>query len=285
MNRFIPFISIGLLSVLFFQTGCDQVDAPFTQNGGGGGGGGGDVKRTILVEEFTGFKCKNCPDASKALHNLKKNTYNDQLVIVAVHAGTLAQPNIAGNYSSADYRTTEGTQLAADFLIDFVPVALINRVPDVGSSTPFYSKEIWASVIAAELEKPAEAEVELSATYNASNRNVSITVDGKFLTEGTDQEYLSVYVIEDGVVGEQDSNGVHIEHYDHKSMFRGSVNGLYGDRISTTVVPLDYTFTKNYTYTLPSVIDPAKCHIVAFIHRKDVGISTVRQADEVILLP
>ena len=282
----IPFLSAGVLFLSFFLSGCDKVDAPFTQNNGGGGGGGtGDVKRTILVEEFTGFKCKNCPDASKSLHLLKENQYEDQLILVAVHAGTLAQPNIAGNYSSADYRTTEGTQLAADFQVDYVPVGLINRVPDGGSSTPFYEKEIWASVIATELEKPVEADVKLSATYNAATRLVNIAVDGKFLVDGTDKEYLSVFVIEDQVIGEQDSNGFHIEHFHHKSMFRGTVNGLYGEKILDTAIPKDYTFTKNYTYTLPAAINPAKCHLVAFIHRKDVGISTVRQAAELILLP
>lgn len=285
MYKFNLSILVGLLAVLILAGSCDKVKPPFTQNGGGGGGGGGDVKRTILVEEFTGFKCKNCPDATTILHNLKEDQYGEQLILVSVHAGTLAKPNIAGNYSSADYRTPDGDELAADFFVDFVPVALINRVPDSASSTPFYSKEIWASVIASELSKPAEADLKLSATYNASNRNVNITVDGKFLTEGTDQEYLSVFVIEDGVIGEQDSNGYHIQQYSHKSMFRGSVNGLYGDRLSTTVIPSDYTFTKTYSYALPTTINPAKCHLVAFIHRKDVGISTVRQADEVILLP
>ena len=43
-------------------------------------------ERTVLLEEFTGQKCTNCPDAHRMVAQLI-NQYGDRLISVAIHSG------------------------------------------------------------------------------------------------------------------------------------------------------------------------------------------------------
>ena len=53
-------------------------------------------KRTVLLEEFTGQECTNCPDAHRLVANLHEQ-YGEQLVSVAIHAGPYLEVDIWGN--------------------------------------------------------------------------------------------------------------------------------------------------------------------------------------------
>ena len=49
-----------------------------------------EVYRKILVEEFTGHRCTNCPQGHQTLETLHQQ-YGDTLVTVGIHYGALAK--------------------------------------------------------------------------------------------------------------------------------------------------------------------------------------------------
>ena len=102
------FYSLLIISALFFQS-CDKIDAPFKEIGSGGN----DTTevRTVLLEDFTAQQCPNCPTASKVAQDLKDH-YGNKLIIMAVHAGILAEPD--SEYPN-DYRTPAGNELYNDY--------------------------------------------------------------------------------------------------------------------------------------------------------------------------
>ena len=56
---------------------------------------GGDVEPTgkmVLIKDFTGARCVNCPAAAEYAHNLQHQLDEDHIFIMSVHAGFLAQP-------------------------------------------------------------------------------------------------------------------------------------------------------------------------------------------------
>ena len=62
--------------------------------------------KKILLEEFTGIHCGNCPDGhamAKKLHTAKP----EDVFIIAVHAGYYAEPGA----DQADLRTDDGIEL------------------------------------------------------------------------------------------------------------------------------------------------------------------------------
>lgn len=64
-------------------TSCNKVNPPYTTSGNGSGQN--DTVRKVLLEEFTGHQCPNCPNAHTTAKNLK-DFYDKQLIIVVVHA-------------------------------------------------------------------------------------------------------------------------------------------------------------------------------------------------------
>ena len=63
--------------------------------------------RQVLIEEFTGVRCVNCPAGSEAIENLL-DSYGDQLVAISIHAGFFSPPMGESQY---DFRTDEGNNL------------------------------------------------------------------------------------------------------------------------------------------------------------------------------
>ena len=63
--------------------------------------------RKVLVEEFTGVRCVNCPAGASELDNLR-GIYGDRLVVVSIHTGDFSTPY---SDSKFDFRTPEGTAL------------------------------------------------------------------------------------------------------------------------------------------------------------------------------
>lgn len=46
-----------------------------------------DVKKNILIEDFTGQTCRNCPETAEVIHQLQQ-TYGDSAVIaVGIYSG------------------------------------------------------------------------------------------------------------------------------------------------------------------------------------------------------
>jgi len=103
--------SINILSILLiwgiFQS-CDKIDAPYLVKQECDNPNPQQATRKVVLEEFTGHTCVNCPTASAVAHNLA-NIYEDQLVLISVHAGAYSEPE-SGDFSY-DFRTSTGNEL------------------------------------------------------------------------------------------------------------------------------------------------------------------------------
>ena len=71
-----------LLGVTGWLTACDEIaegdrylEMPAVES-----------RRAVLLEEFTGQMCTNCPEAQRRISSMKEQ-YGDQLVVVGIHAG------------------------------------------------------------------------------------------------------------------------------------------------------------------------------------------------------
>ena len=267
------------LVLLSFLSSCDIVEPPYSETPTTGGND--TVIRKVLLEEFTGHKCGNCPPASALAHQLKETDYKDKVVVISIHAGTLAKPSPigAGKYES-DYRIPEGEQLFNDFLFTGVPNGMVDRM----NNGTIIDYQQWNSKIAQRLALAPEAKLSLATTYNAVTRQANVSVEATYLTDATDQEYLTVYAIEDSIIDWQKDYALtdpDIPNYAHRDMLRGVVNGLYGERLSTATITQGTKFTKNYTYTLSPNFNPTKFSFVAFLYRKDN--KEIRQVEEIHL--
>jgi len=274
-RSFLP--AIFLFAIVF--SGCDVIDPPFTEKINGGNDTTEKVRK-ILLEDYTGFTCKNCPIAHGIAHDLQ-DTYGNRLVVISIHAGGYAEPTTEHTY---DFRTEAG-----DELDDFFGVSAIGNPNGSVSRKEFSGKRVlgpyeWESSIFELVELEPEMLIKLSPEYTDATRTINVDVEVEYLSEGNANHHLSVFMIEDHVIQYQLNKLVEpndVEDYDHRHVMRGSMNGTWGDQLSTTNIASGMKYNKSYSFTIPNDSDwnPDNMSIVAFVHDKDASFE-VYQVEE-----
>ncbi len=264
-------IALYLIMAAIFSVGCDKIEGPYLQisdresvdvefpelNPSG-------VYRKILMEEYTGHRCSNCPAAHLVLESLH-DRYGDTLAIVGIHATSLADPNIDYPY---DFRTETGNELANEFTIGTIPAAVINRENHAGG----WGRDEWINKL---------AEVDRSKVYAAiqvinqpkSNGVIKVNTKVTMLKEYPHPVLLSIFIIEDGVIRPQLNGFDLIPDYTHNHVLRTSANGTYGTPLTTSGI-LDkgesYLYAKSVK-TADTDWDLANCTAVVFLHDRVNG--------------
>ena len=267
---------LALAVVIFALSACDIVEEPYIQGGNDiPNPDPGDtvmVMKKILLEDFTGVRCVNCPAAGELALQLQE-TY-PQLIVLGVHAGMLSMPN--GGYP--DFRTPEGTEWWNFFGFDANPIGTVDRVLS-GTGRYGLNPADWATFIVDEIAKDPVIALKIENTYNADNRTLNVTVSGKVLNDQLEDLNLVVCLMEDGITGlQQTPDGVNPD-YVHRHVFRGTLDGLaWGSSIGTAPFAEGFTFEKTYSYTLPEDFEAENCAVVAYVCQD--SDKTVLQVEE-----
>lgn len=229
--------------------------------------------RRVLIEDFTGHRCINCPYGAEKVKELVCK-YGNQIIPIAVHCTPLADPGPAP--FDANYQTPVGDQLMTDFALIAIPTGAINRMDYNGyvvSDIP-----TWETRVQQELAKPLEATVAIENNYNSSSREVSIDLTITGVTNLSEGPYnIVVYIIEDKIQSAQVTPEGDDLEYIQSHVLRGAVNSTYGDELATSI-SIGETITKNYTYTLNNSWDEDNCIVVAFLSK--ASDNSVIQANE-----
>lgn len=225
--------------------------------------------RKVLVEDYTGHTCGNCPRAAEMASTLL-NTYGEQAVVIAVHVGFFAEPKHYPDSSySKDYRTVVGNELNDFFGNDAagLPNGMINR--KVVSSSPILSYNSWTSVFASEVALAPMADIYIKPQYDIDENTVCADVKVEFLTDLSEEYKLCVFLTEDSISDWQKDyslNPADIPNYVHRHMLRASFNGTWGQPIGPEPITNGSSDIKRYSIGLDNSWVPSKLHIVAFVY-------------------
>ncbi len=268
----------------FVFNSCDKVDPPYVElrdycNG----------NRNVLIEDYTGHGCNNCPEAA-VLANQLKDEFCKRIVIIAVHAGYFAEPYFENDpLFSADFRTEAGNEWDSFFGNSAMgnPNGLISRVK--GPTGYVFYKDSWRKVADTLLQKNAEAFISIENEFNSDSRTLSTTVETVF-EESINRNYkVIVCITQDGIIAPQKNKNEEIGEtpidvdYVHNHVLRGSINGSWGENLSNSgAVVKDETYTKTYSKVFPEEWIPADCHVVAFVY--DEETKEVLQVEELAVM-
>lgn len=271
MNKSIIY-ALSIIALAFIAFSCDKIDAPYTRNNNGGVTRG----RNVLLEEFTGHKCPNCPTASLEAHDLQEEY--PEVIIVSVHAGTFATTNTSG-YFTYDFRTGVGDTLNTDFQVSGYPSAVINRktINDILVPNP----SLWAAAIASFQDDDPIATLSVTNTYDTLSRKVTATVKTEFLENYLTPLNLVIYITEDSIIKPQYNNNTAvgpvpvIENYVHRHVLRGSFNGPYGSTLTEDAVAYGTKKVNSLSEYLDTEWNDKQCYLVVFI--SDLATNEVMQ--------
>jgi thiol-disulfide isomerase/thioredoxin len=244
--------------------------------------------KKVLVEDYTGHKCGNCPAAAEVLEGLDTNiNYAGKIIPLAIHAGFFAAVSAA---YPTDFKNTAGTAYDTQFGISSAgnPNGLVNRVGyGTGSFIKAYTS--WGSEIALQIAQAPKFQILLKYKYDTGNLKLNTDVKVKSLSNNTGTYKLVILLSEDSIIAEQldyrlPSGSQLISNYKFNHVLRGAINSEWGDAIFTSGANINTIETiSNINFQLNSSYRLRKCHIVAYIYDADPSSPTyyeVLQSEE-----
>ncbi len=235
-----------ILFILFYVSSCDIVETPYmnTENISQIDTNSNNYVKKVLIEDFTGHLCPNCPQAAteiEAIHDI----YGEQIIAIAIHVTkSFARPYPASQAPNFqyDFRTSWGDDF--DNLFDIssagLPRGMVNRTgyPDNHK----LGKDEWANAVTNELNK----EINFGIMINSSNNNINITT--QVLNNISGSYNLVVCLTESGIINWQKDGTENIENYEHNHILRSV---LLDEALSSNInYETNQEIQKNITYNL-----------------------------------
>lgn len=219
-------------------------------------------QRQVLIEEFTGVRCVNCPEGSEEIKALI-NQYGEQIVAISIHSGFFSNPYPESLF---DLRTNVG-----DALLNFLgaplgyPAAIINR-KNFGSGTRLHlGRPSWANAVITELNSEPEVKIGLETAFQPTDRSLQINISLLFETAQTETVRLSVFIVENNVQDYQETPAGLQSDYVHDHVLRSSLTSFTGDIIQESTEEGAF-FCKQLTTAISSDWKEEDCTVVAFVH-------------------
>lgn len=269
----------NILIILFVFISCDVIEPPYLEQQNSED----TLKYTqkILLEEYTGFRCGNCPEAIEISHSLKEK-YPDNVILLAVHAGPYAKPTSTKTY---DFRTSIGDELDNFFGCSKAgnPNGMVNRI-GYPSKTHILREGQWEATIKNIISNKPKLYLKVTSEYYTANRKIVANVEITFIETSQPNYHLCVYIAEDSIVQYQRDDRKtppDIDNFVHNNVLRGGLTSTWGEKISDNPLVKGTKITKNFEYIIPTDKDwrPEKLKIIAFVHDKDQTFE-ILQVDE-----
>ena len=255
---------IVLLLSFFLLTACDSIDekdrlvyvAP------------SEVSRSILIEDFTGQRCVNCPDATEEIERLKDTYGEDAIIAVGIHSGPFGVKSMPNpNYQAL--ATELGDEYYAHWGIEAQPGVIINR-----SSGPVYDTKQYASFVNTLIKQTTPLTINIDMGEVAAGSDISFKV--KAGASEAVKGKLQVWVVEDSISSIQlmpDGSGNMA--YMHNHVFRSSVTqDPFGDDVQ---VETNAEFSRDFHVAYDDKWVLNHLSIVAFVYNDSGVVQVVKQ--------
>lgn len=226
-----------------------------------------EVGRAVLIEDFTGQKCINCPTGTDIINGIIETYGEDNVIAVGIHSGsngfegTETMVGLMTDIGNEYYTHWEKTNKLGQ------PWVIFNR-----KTSPDTHYNNWAAKVSSIISEKANLSVNIANAYDAAKRTLTTTVE-TFGVNGIVKGKLQVWIVEDGIKAMQlmPPNGTPNAEYIHNHVFRAAVNGTWGEDIT---VKEGETTTMQYPYVLPETWNAENISVVAFVYN-DSGVENV----------
>lgn len=299
MKKRILFGMMLIGSMLILQTSCDKVENPikppveqdttifpgnwadypepvWTQNA--------NSNRNILLEDYTGHRCPNCPQAADEAKLLEDNNPG-RVFVASVHAGlggissfqeTATDCGLPSNPENKyctqfynDISLAYGNAFSSGFGFIGNPMGTINRTTPTGPTSMFLLRNAWAGRVSDVLNaNDLKVNIQAQSNYYASTNGFYLHTEVEFLEDLTGNYNTVVYLIENDILDWQDVNS-YDSLYHHHNVMQDCIDGLpWGRTISGGTETGNKTYF-DYSYKLPSGKTNEDYHLLIYVYDLD----------------
>ena len=237
--------------------------------------------KNVVIEEFTGVRCPNCPQGHQIISNIKAANPN-RIVAVSLHPiNSLGAPY---SFSAQDFRSQKAQDLF-DYLgqIGLEPAAGIDRKQFLGEAAVLLEKTKWTSYVNQQMAVPAPLNILLETNYDSVTRLLTVAVELHYTQTISEQNRLTLALSESNIITAQLNGSVIDTFYTHKDIMRDFLTATTGD-VLTTTTEAGRVIRKTYQRTLEPIWNPENIHVAAYVHQFQT-VKNIYQGKEKEILP
>ena len=271
-----------VLAVGYSFNSCDVIEEPFIQ----------EIIveectqkcKKILLEDYTGHTCGNCPRAAEKATELKE-VYGEFVIPIAVHVGYFAEPYSTGDKYQTDFRTDAGNNWNQHFGNSSAgnPNGMINRIEFPSSHIFQYTQ--WEEKIVEQLEEDPIVGLQIKSSYDSLLNLICIDVQTKILSSLSNEINITVVLLENKIISKQTDYAAendYIEDYEHKHVLRKGLNGAWGEPIGDGLHTVGQLYTHRFCVDKKSDWNASNLTVVAYVSNPETY--EVLQAEEIHLI-
>ena len=214
----------------------------------------------VLLEDYTGHKCNNCPDAATEAHTIHEN-YPDRIFVASIHIDPGAQLSFQYTENSGGYTTDHTNPDAVKYGETFEngynfignPQGTVNRKTVDGKMFDFYGT--WQSR-ATDIMNTNDLKFNLQSVFNfyESKNGGFLHVEAEKITSEEIEVNTVVYVIQDTLTDWQLMPNITAnEFYLHRDRHLGSIdNNAFGIQTFPADAPSGTKEVIDYSYEVPA---------------------------------
>lgn len=224
--------------------------------------------KNVLVEDFTGQRCVNCPDATATIEELQRRITarygTGHVVAVAIHGGSMA---ISDEYPMG-LATAEGEAMHTALGIDAWPAGMVDRKGGVCRYAEWTARVVNRMAVI-----PAVA-IACEASADRGKINVAISVTSLYTVNSSLERRLTVWLTESGITALQFMpDGSRNVSYVHNHVFRASFTEPEGQLLGTSPA-IGGTETVDLSLPVKAAWNVAQMAVVAFV-TDETGVEQV----------
>lgn len=215
------------------------------------------VDRKVLIEEFTGQGCMNCPTGKSIIEEALKGEEN--VILICHHIGY-----------GEDQLTAPGSNDLIFFYNSpstYAPGIMFDRYPTPGGTAPVNTIGDVPTVrgrLNINRNEAAKAIIGISQKFESGRRlSADIKVQKVEGTSTRSNPVLTALLVEDGIIAYQSPN---YSDYEHNEVVRMFLSAPLGDKITLSAEAPE---TYSYTADIPAGYDITKMRLVAFVSNYD----------------
>ena len=214
-----------------------------------------NTKKYILLEDYTGHKCTNCPDAAIIAEQLEDDT-SLNVILVAIHASPDGSFQATDDVFIDDFTTEAGDTYVTEMPGMFAnPMGTINRKNTGLNNSVWHLVGSWENAVNQENNQVLLANIQIKKNHFASTNGLFIHTETEFKSDMNGNYHLVIFLIRNSVIAPQKmSNGSTNYNYNHHSVLTDNINGVWGTEISSSNVSSGSKFYNDFSFEL---IDPS----------------------------
>ena len=261
------YLSIGLSLLVALAAGCDNIseddryikeEKPVIDN-----------PRNLLIMEFTGNNCANCPTGAAIVEQIKEEEEPGRVISVGLHPEgnhyTDPVPSIHTPSKRQDLRCKAATAMYDYYRPNGFPSAIFNGLKSSMSG----STGDWKQRASEALAKSSVVTLSATCEYQADTRNLTVDYSVEFLDYVYSKLNVTVWLVENKIMGTQTMpDGKMNLNYEHNHVLRASLNGDWGEEIGSSFLEGDFK-EGQASITLQEDWVAENCDVVVFVYRDD----------------